>query len=331
MCGVERSVGSGSRSAASNCSRRPRATAASRPSSPRAPATARCTSTCEEDGLANADHDPTGRSAVRSDPGALAGADTRSRSIGSCSRISPARDHADRGRPRPRWRDVEPALLRRAGQPKELLARSRGRSHGRARTHAQRSTSGASSASSTVTSCAPVRRLACVNTAHAITFLFADVEGSTGLQEDPRLDYPAVIGTVRRLLREATSGHEGEEADSVGDEFVAVFADPVRAAEAAIAAQRAFRDEEWPTTVTVRVRIGLHTGTPCARRGGLHRDRRRSRVSYRQRRPRGADRLFRRGGHGARRPFAARARRVPVAGAFGARADLPAPGRRSST
>ena len=108
-----------------------------------------------------------------------------------------------------------------------------------------------------------LRRLACVNTAHAITFLFADVEGSTGLQEDPRLDYPAVIGTVRRLLREATSGHEGEEADSVGDEFVAVFADPVRAAEAAIAAQRAFRDEEWPTTVTVRVRIGLHTGTPA--------------------------------------------------------------------
>ncbi len=102
-----------------------------------------------------------------------------------------------------------------------------------------------------------------MNTAHAITFLFADVEGSTGLQEDPRLDYPAVIGTVRRLLREATSGHEGEEADSVGDEFVAVFADPVRAAEAAIAAQRAFRDEAWPTTVTVRVRIGLHTGTPA--------------------------------------------------------------------
>jgi class 3 adenylate cyclase len=95
-----------------------------------------------------------------------------------------------------------------------------------------------------------------------ITFFFADLEGSTALQQNAELDYPALIGTVRRLLREATTDHEGSETDAVGDEYVAVFADPARAAEAAFVTQRAFRDAEWPGGVAARVRIGLHTGAP---------------------------------------------------------------------
>jgi DNA-binding NarL/FixJ family response regulator/class 3 adenylate cyclase len=101
-----------------------------------------------------------------------------------------------------------------------------------------------------------------VSSADTVTLLFADVEGSTALQQDARLDYPAVIGTVRRILREAMSTQGGREADAVGDEFVCVFDVADRAAEAALGAQRAFRDEPWPEDVTVRVRIGLHTGTP---------------------------------------------------------------------
>jgi DNA-binding NarL/FixJ family response regulator/class 3 adenylate cyclase len=102
-----------------------------------------------------------------------------------------------------------------------------------------------------------------VSTADPVTFLFADVEGSTGLQQDKRLDYPTVIGTIRRILRDATSAHGGREADAVGDEFVSVFDEASRAAEAALGSQRAFRDEPWPGDVAVRVRIGLHTGTPA--------------------------------------------------------------------
>jgi len=102
-----------------------------------------------------------------------------------------------------------------------------------------------------------------VSAAGTVTFLFADVEGSTALQQDARLDYPAVIGTVRRILREATSAHGGSEADAVGDEFVAVFDDASSAAEAALGTQRALRDAAWPAEVVVRVRIGLHTGTPA--------------------------------------------------------------------
>ena len=50
-----------------------------------------------------------------------------------------------------------------------------------------------------------------------VTFLFADVEGSTALQQDPRVDYAASVVVLRRLLREAVSAHGGWETDAVGD------------------------------------------------------------------------------------------------------------------
>ena len=96
----------------------------------------------------------------------------------------------------------------------------------------------------------------------AVTFLFADVEGSTVLQQDPGLDYAASIALLRRLLRNALTAHDGAESDAVGDEFVAVFTEARAAAEAAFTTQRALRDTEWPNGGRVRVRIGLHTGTP---------------------------------------------------------------------
>jgi DNA-binding NarL/FixJ family response regulator/class 3 adenylate cyclase len=95
-----------------------------------------------------------------------------------------------------------------------------------------------------------------------VTFLFADVEGSTALQQDPGVDYAAAVALLRRLLRDSVSAYGGAETDAVGDEYVAAFADPVSAADAAFAAQRALRDAEWPGNATVRVRLGLHVGSP---------------------------------------------------------------------
>ena len=96
-----------------------------------------------------------------------------------------------------------------------------------------------------------------------VTFLFADVEGSTALQEDPRVDYAESITLLRRLLRDAVATHGGAETDAVGDEYVAAFADRRAAADAAFTAQRALRDAPWPSQAAVRVRIGLHVGTPA--------------------------------------------------------------------
>jgi DNA-binding NarL/FixJ family response regulator/class 3 adenylate cyclase len=95
-----------------------------------------------------------------------------------------------------------------------------------------------------------------------VTFFIADVEGSTQLQQDDRLDYPAVIGAVRGVLRGAISARGGHEVDAVGDELLAAFADARGAVDAALTAQRGMRDCEWPNGLAVRVRIGLHTGQP---------------------------------------------------------------------
>ena len=95
-----------------------------------------------------------------------------------------------------------------------------------------------------------------------VTFFLADVEGSTGMQQNARLDYPATLRRIRALLESATRAQGGETVDAVGDEFLAAFSAAQPAAVSALAAQRALRDEDWPEDVSVRVRIGLHTGTP---------------------------------------------------------------------
>ena len=95
-----------------------------------------------------------------------------------------------------------------------------------------------------------------------VTFLLADLEDSTGLQRDGRVDSPAVISDVRRLLRDSAASCDGYTVDTVGDEYLGVFEDPRAAVQAALSMQRAFRDHGWPGQANVRVRIGLHTGTP---------------------------------------------------------------------
>ena len=95
-----------------------------------------------------------------------------------------------------------------------------------------------------------------------VTFFLADVENSTGLQRDPRVDYPRVLRDVRRLLRDAVAAQGGHTVDAVGDEYLGVFREPRAAVAAALAAQRSFRDHTWPEHAPVRVRIGLHEGMP---------------------------------------------------------------------
>ena len=90
-----------------------------------------------------------------------------------------------------------------------------------------------------------------------VTFLFADVEGSTRLARDLGPDWAAVLSDIRRLLRESVSGAGGHEVDSRGDELFAAFAASDEAATAAVDAQRRLGGHTWP--LPVRVRIGLHT------------------------------------------------------------------------
>jgi len=95
-----------------------------------------------------------------------------------------------------------------------------------------------------------------------VTFLFADVEGSTRLVQTAGGAYATVIADVRRLLRAEISATGGTEVDATGDELSAVFAEVQTALKAAVSGQEKIRDHTWPDGLVVKVRMGLHTGVP---------------------------------------------------------------------
>jgi DNA-binding NarL/FixJ family response regulator/class 3 adenylate cyclase len=102
-----------------------------------------------------------------------------------------------------------------------------------------------------------------------VTFLFTDVEGSTGLLQRLGEQYGPVLAAVRQILRGVVAAHGGREIDTRGDELFACFEEPRRALEAALAAQRSLLAREWPAGERVRVRMGLHTGRASVSDGGF--------------------------------------------------------------
>jgi len=96
-----------------------------------------------------------------------------------------------------------------------------------------------------------------------VTFVFTDIEGSTRLlQELGDEAYGQVSGDHRRLVRETFGARGGTEIDTQGDAFFFSFPRARDAVAAAVDAQRALRDHEWPGETEVRVRMGVHTGEP---------------------------------------------------------------------
>jgi class 3 adenylate cyclase len=96
--------------------------------------------------------------------------------------------------------------------------------------------------------------------AQTLTFLFTDVEGSTALLTRLGGRYAEVLADHHRLIRASLAAHGGEEVDTQGDAFFAVFSSPSASAAAAIDMQRAFLSHPWPAGEGVRVRMGLHSG-----------------------------------------------------------------------
>jgi class 3 adenylate cyclase len=96
----------------------------------------------------------------------------------------------------------------------------------------------------------------------SVTFLLADVEGSTAHLQRLGDRYASLLADLRRLLRSAIRRAGGQEVDARGDELFAVFQDAPAALEASVIIQRAMRDHAWPDGADVRVRIGIHSGRP---------------------------------------------------------------------
>jgi class 3 adenylate cyclase len=95
-----------------------------------------------------------------------------------------------------------------------------------------------------------------------VTLVFTDIEGSSRLLDTLGSKYGDLLGAHRRLLREAFAERGGVEVDTQGDAFLVAFGDPrdaVLATEQVHASLAAREAEGHPG---LRVRIGVHTGTP---------------------------------------------------------------------
>jgi class 3 adenylate cyclase len=91
-----------------------------------------------------------------------------------------------------------------------------------------------------------------------VTFLFTDVEKSTQHWEHRTAAMRPALRRHDALLRDLFQAHRGVVFKTIGDAFCAAFADAGDAVAAAVAAQRALRQE----VPELRVRMALHTGEP---------------------------------------------------------------------
>jgi class 3 adenylate cyclase len=95
-----------------------------------------------------------------------------------------------------------------------------------------------------------------------VTFLFTDIASSTRLQQRLGSSYAQALGDHQALLRAAFAEHGGAEVDTQGDAFFVAFASAPEAVAAAAQAQVALAAHRWPDGSNLRVRMGLHSGTP---------------------------------------------------------------------
>jgi predicted ATPase/class 3 adenylate cyclase len=96
-----------------------------------------------------------------------------------------------------------------------------------------------------------------------VTLLFSDIEGSTALLSRLGPAYAVALDSQREIMRRAWSDHGGVELGTEGDSFYVAFESAPEAVTAAAQAQRDLAAQRWPGDETVRVRIGMHTGTPA--------------------------------------------------------------------
>jgi predicted ATPase/class 3 adenylate cyclase len=101
-----------------------------------------------------------------------------------------------------------------------------------------------------------------------ITMLFSDVEGSTALLSRLGERYGEALSAQREILRAAFAESGGQEMGTEGDSFFVVFPAAADAVASGVTAQRDLASHGWPEGITLRVRMGLHSGEPVRHEDG---------------------------------------------------------------
>jgi predicted ATPase/class 3 adenylate cyclase len=104
--------------------------------------------------------------------------------------------------------------------------------------------------------------------AGTVTFLFADIEGSTRLLRHLGNQYAPALAAFRGLMEAAVTGAGGWEIDAQGDAVFAAFSRAHDAVSAAVEAQRRIAVHPWPAGTALHVRMGVHTGEPVVTASG---------------------------------------------------------------
>jgi predicted ATPase/class 3 adenylate cyclase len=93
-----------------------------------------------------------------------------------------------------------------------------------------------------------------------VTFLRTDVEGSMGFARDLGPRWDVLNEQHLHEVRSAVDAAGGVVVRTEGDAVFAAFQEAGAGIRAAIAAQRALADAEWPDAVEIRARMGIHSG-----------------------------------------------------------------------
>ncbi len=101
-----------------------------------------------------------------------------------------------------------------------------------------------------------------------LTFMFGDLAGSTSLVEQLGDEYARVLAGYHGVVAGATLQHGGTVVDLEGERLFSVFTDPFQAVSATVQIQSELGSAEWPRSLPVLARLGLHTGTARIGSGG---------------------------------------------------------------
>lgn len=103
-----------------------------------------------------------------------------------------------------------------------------------------------------------------------VSFLFTDIEGSTGLWEARQDAMGVALALHDQVVRGAILAHGGVVFSTGGDGFAAAFTRCPGAVAAALDAQAGLDVTAWPEGVHLRVRMGVHTGDAQERDGNYY-------------------------------------------------------------
>jgi class 3 adenylate cyclase/tetratricopeptide (TPR) repeat protein len=98
--------------------------------------------------------------------------------------------------------------------------------------------------------------------AGVVTFVLTDIEGSTDLWDAHPRAMTQVVPRHYELVADVAERHGGRmpRSQGEGDSTLSAYARASDAIDAVLALQKAFREEDWPDGIDLRIRAGLHTG-----------------------------------------------------------------------